>query len=338
MQSRSAIVAEINKIESKNNHDIVRRKYLEILADVTGHDVISYATDFTTINPIKAQFGGGMQIGLPDKDMFDEVTKNLSNPKLDIVLHSPGGSAEATESIVELLRSRFEYIRVIVPSAAKSAATMLAMAANELVIDEKSELGPTDPQMLIQRDNGLVVAPAQAILDQFAEAQKEINGDPNQLPGWVPILREYAPALLSQCRNHITLSEELVSEWLNRYMFADESPAQAIEKSERIASYLASHENFHSHNRRIGITKLIELGVKVLDTRTDAPLRSAISDFYTSTTLTFDGTGAFKILENSRAQEDTVIHQIHVEAVKVEESSQGTKAGKAQRRGRSKKR
>ena len=40
-----------------------------------------------------------------------EVSSDIRGPDIDLVLHSPGGSVEAAEAIVEYLRSRFEFIR-----------------------------------------------------------------------------------------------------------------------------------------------------------------------------------------------------------------------------------
>jgi hypothetical protein len=45
-------------------------------------------------------------------------------------------------------------------------------------MDERSELGPTDPQMVFTTQDGrTTIAPAQAIKDQFRTAQDEINAD-----------------------------------------------------------------------------------------------------------------------------------------------------------------
>jgi hypothetical protein len=211
--------------------------------------------------------------------------------------HSPGGSAEATESVVGLLRERFSHIRFIIPSVAKSAATMLAMSGEQLLMDDRSELGPTDPQMIFRQDGRVIVAPAQAIKDQFKAAQDEINNDPKKLPSWVPILGWYGPALLTQCDNHLTLAEELVSKWLKQYMFAGDPQAEI--KAEKIAGYLANHNEFRSHSRRIGMADLQGRGASVLDMRTEPKLHDAVRDLYTAITLTFSHTGAFRIVENS---------------------------------------
>jgi ClpP class serine protease len=79
-----------------------------------------------------------VQIGLGDIQGFMEAASNIEERELDLVLHSPGGSAEAAESIVNYLRKRFDNIRVYVPLAAMSAATMIALSANEIVMGQHS--------------------------------------------------------------------------------------------------------------------------------------------------------------------------------------------------------
>ncbi len=71
-----------------------------------------------------------------------------------LIVHSPGGSAEATEAIVNYVRSKFSNVRVFVPHAAMSAATMLACSGNSIVMGKHSFLGPIDPQFIVQSDVG----------------------------------------------------------------------------------------------------------------------------------------------------------------------------------------
>src|SRR5437870_9673496 len=104
---------------------------------------------------------------ITDEDMegfMEALTPLPASDGLDLVLHSPGGSAEATEALVSYLRSKFSDIRVIVPQAAMSAATMLACAANLVVMGKHSSLGPIDPQMFLNTPLGQKAVPAQAIL------------------------------------------------------------------------------------------------------------------------------------------------------------------------------
>lgn len=313
MSSWNSIANEIANLNRPDSFDIVRRQKMKAIVEITGRPLVVYASDFITSNPIKAQFAGNLMIiSLADKDGFDEVTRNLPRgTAIDILLHSPGGSAEATESIVGLLRDRFSHIRFIIPNVAKSAATMLAMSGEQLLMDERSELGPTDPQMILTTQDGrTIVAPAQAIKDQFKVAQDEINADPRKLPSWVPILGLYGPALLAECDNQLALTQELVSEWLERYMFAGNTDAK--QKAEKVAKHLANHNHFRSHARRVGMAELQGLDVNILDLRTVPELHEAIRDLYTAISLTFANTAAYKIVENSN--DEALIGQVQFTA------------------------
>jgi len=196
MTTWQKVAAEIDSIKTPDKCDIVRRNKLLALKSYTKRNTIIYATDFLGQ---KARLVDGVSIDLTDKEGFVEVTKNIQGDKLDVILHSPGGTAEAAESIVAILRAKFSNIRFIIPSIAKSAATMLAMSGDCLVMDERSELGPTDPQMVVNRDGQIVIAPAHAIKEQFQTASREIVKDSKKLTPWLPILRQYGPSLLSEC-------------------------------------------------------------------------------------------------------------------------------------------
>lgn len=289
---------EINAIKTPDKCDIVRRRKLKAIQEITQRNTMIYVTDFMSG---KARLvGNEVSIVLTDKEGFVEVTKNLSGTTLDIVLLSPGGTAEAAESIVEILRAKFTDIRFIIPSVAKSAATMLAMSGNMLLMDERSELGPTDPQMIVNRDGQVVIAPAHAIKEQFSLASKQITKDPKILTPWMPILRQYGPSLLSECDRSLSLSNKLVTKWLKKYMFAGTS--RAGNKAARIATYLNSKVQFQSHARRIGMEDLVTRGAKILDLRTQPALQNAIWELHLAIVQTFDLTTAYKIFENHNGE------------------------------------
>jgi hypothetical protein len=65
---------------------------------------------------------------------------------LDVVLRSPGGCVCCAYVVARELHRRFEHIGVFVPLATKSAATLVALAADELVLGDLGELGPLDAQ------------------------------------------------------------------------------------------------------------------------------------------------------------------------------------------------
>src|SRR5512136_502668 len=73
----------------------------------------------------------------------------LTDPKLpiDIILHTPGGLVLACEQIANALCKREGKVTVFVPHYAMSGGTLIALAADEIVMDENAVLGPVDPQI-----------------------------------------------------------------------------------------------------------------------------------------------------------------------------------------------
>ena len=66
---------------------------------------------------------------------------------IDLVVHSPGGLVLAAEQIARALHRHPAKVTVIVPHYAMSGGTMLALAADEILMDENAVLGPVDPQI-----------------------------------------------------------------------------------------------------------------------------------------------------------------------------------------------
>ena len=273
--------------------DVLRRKYLVQLQNYTHNNVILYATRWTPPLPgLPPEF---VLITEEDIQGLMEVIRGLSPGSLDLIIHSPGGSAEATEAMVSYIRSKFSHVRVFVPHAAMSAATMLACSANRIVMGKHSFLGPVDPQIVLNTPLGAMSIPAQAILDQFETAKQECQ-DPKNLAAWLPMLSQYGPALLVQCREALDLSKELVSEWLTKYMFAGDS--EAPRKVQKIANALADHKTFKTHGRHIGREQARSFGLTIDDLEVDQKLQDLVLSIYHATSHTFNGTGAVKIIEN----------------------------------------
>lgn len=66
---------------------------------------------------------------------------------IDIVLHTPGGLVLASEQIAHALMRHQAKVTVFVPHYAMSGGTMIALAADEIVMDCNAVLGPVDPQL-----------------------------------------------------------------------------------------------------------------------------------------------------------------------------------------------
>ncbi|VBB06567.1 peptidase s49 serine-peptidase prokaryotes [Lucifera butyrica] len=109
---------------------------------------------------------------------------------LDIVLHTPGGLVLASEQIAHALTRHKAKVTVFIPHYAMSGGTMIALAADEIVMDCNAVLGPVDPQ--------LGQYPAASILEVVK--QKKINRiDDNTL-----ILADMAQKAMKQVEEFLT--------------------------------------------------------------------------------------------------------------------------------------
>ena len=95
-------------------------------------------------------------LGIPvvryiDVDDSEEVLRaiRLTDPQvpIDLILHTPGGLVLAAEQIALALLKHPAKVTVFVPHYAMSGGTLIALAADEIVMDENAVLGPVDPQI-----------------------------------------------------------------------------------------------------------------------------------------------------------------------------------------------
>lgn len=318
MATWGELIPEINTAAAQHGaaaFDVVRRKYIVELSEYTGRNVILYATKWTQPGAVDP---GLVSITLEDVQGLMEVVNKLDGSAgLDLIIHSPGGSPDAAEAMVHYLRSKFKDIRVIVPQAAMSAATMLACASNRIVMGKHSSLGPIDPQFIVSNQDGATAHPAQAILDQFDLAKEECK-DTKLLGAWIPILPQYGPSLLVQCMNALALAEDLVSEWLRTWMLAPLGTAKAARKARRIALRLADHSKFKSHGRPIHRMAARSMGLKIEDLEKDQKFQDLVLTVFHVTMHTFGATAAVKIIENQLGRafvKSQILHHVQAPVV-----------------------
>lgn len=142
--------------EARNECPKIIRKYLkEKLADHPVYEKYNILILFDDSSLVK---------GDSDK-IYDAVTKFKVEKPILLILYSRGGSAASAYLIGKLCR---EYAKdefhVAVPRFAKSAATMICCAANNIHMGSLSELGPIDPQI-----NGLPALGLKNSVEHIAE-------------------------------------------------------------------------------------------------------------------------------------------------------------------------
>lgn len=293
MPTWGQILGEIRQQIQKGDQqafDTIRNKYLKELSDFTGRNTIIYATRWTSGD------APPNLVSITDEDIhgFMEAVAGLNGENLDLIIHSGGGSAEATDAIVSYLRQKYKNVRIIIPQAAMSAGTMLACSADVILMGKQSSIGPIDPQFILQTAVGVQAIPAHAILEQFKKAQEDCRDNPKNLNSWLPMLSQYGPALLVRCQDQIDFGKELVGNWLKAYMFKEEGP----ETPDKIADYLSNHANFKTHGKHINIKKAKEIGLKIELIEDNQDLQDKILSAFHATMHAFGSTNTAKIIAN----------------------------------------
>ncbi|MGB9927571.1 MAG: SDH family Clp fold serine proteinase [Methanosarcina sp.] len=94
-------------------------------------------------------------LGLPAYQFIDEedaeqilrwIRKYKDSP-LELILHTPGGQLHASIQIARALKNHPKNTRVIIPHYSMSGGTVIALAANEIIMDKDAVIGPIDPQI-----------------------------------------------------------------------------------------------------------------------------------------------------------------------------------------------
>src|SRR6185369_16034595 len=111
---------------------------------------------------------------------------------IDIVLHTPGGLALAAEQIAHAICRRTATVTVFVPHYAMSGGTLIALAADRIVMDPNAVLGSLDPQLGQHPAASIVRA-----VDRKVERKLEIDDE-------TLILADVARKAIVQLRDCVT--------------------------------------------------------------------------------------------------------------------------------------
>ena len=118
--------------------------------------------------------------------ILDFVNSLGKQPNIDLYILSPGGYAHPAYKIARLFQNYSkEKFSVLIPYYAKSAATILSLGADEIVMGPASELGPIDPQLFIPNSHSTSTLALKEALDYITKAIKK---DPKLAALYIPLL------------------------------------------------------------------------------------------------------------------------------------------------------
>lgn len=259
-------------------------------------------------NVINSNITQSISLDRSDDTPFLEMIRNVpvEQKDIDIILVTPGGSAETADFLVKQIRSRFDNVAFILPYMAMSAGTIFCMSGDELIMDESAFFGPIDPQ--VPSKNGRYV-PAQSINTLIADIQHrgQEKLKRGEQPDWtdIQILRNLDAKEIGNAINASKLSSDLVSNYLKNYKFkkwnvhSNGSPVTDSDRDKRaseIANQLCDHSLWLSHSSRITRDMALDICHLQVTHPEDIPgLARAIKRFWALVNMLLEQTMVTKI-------------------------------------------
>jgi hypothetical protein len=277
--------AIFQRIISSNDFQLRRKPLIQNLQKLLNAKVITYfASLYHPVPMIMNQ----------DIPLFEDLLR--STGKADegyLIINSPGGDGNVAEKMITMCRQRFtKSFKVIVPNFAKSAATMIALGSDEILMGYLAELGPIDPQLGNPFTGGLI--PARSFIDGLEMIRRNIKekGDPVQM--YLPMLSQIRPEIIAQCQSAIDGSREFAEKWLKECMLKDKP-----EHAKQVARWLSEGEKYKSHGKVIDYTEARDvLKLKIEKIPQDSELWNNIWELYCSSVLFLQQLGSAKLFES----------------------------------------
>ena len=215
-----------------------RQEILKELGNKLGAPVVAYIAN--TTHPISAM----MQ---PDVDAVMDFVKVASRNSKEVylILESSGGDGNVAEKLLHVFREVFtKSFSVIVPNLAKSAATMLSIGADKIIMGTNSELGPIDPQIAVTLPSGQSqYVPAKSITGTLTKIKEEIEKNEKLATMYYPVLQQIRPETIKFCEDAISFSTSFAKRWLKEGAMKGKSKID-IEKT---AGELTTGDRFNMH-------------------------------------------------------------------------------------------
>lgn len=237
-------------------------------------------------------------IMIQDIPLFEDLLRSVGDAEEGVLMiNSPGGDPNVAEKMLLMCRRRFpRSFKVIVPDYAKSAATMIALGSDEILMGYLSELGPIDPQF---RTSPLGPGiPARSLIDGLELIRDKVKkGDPIEL--YYPMLSKIRPELIARAQSAIDRSKEFARKWLKKYQLKH-NPRQA----RKVAKLLSEGKKYKSHGKVIDVNEcknVLKLNVREIDKNSE--LWAKVWELYCRSILFLQQNrpqGAAKLFENEK--------------------------------------
>ncbi|WP_101675136.1 SDH family Clp fold serine proteinase [Alloalcanivorax mobilis] len=277
-------------LKETNQGPEVRKPLLEKLQQMReGRAVVSFFISHQGTTPLSQA----------DADMIEEVLTNTDTSQgITLLLDAPGGDGLAAERIIQICKSYTgRDFETVVPSRAKSAATMVCLGSDRIIMSPTSELGPIDPQVPMDLGDGLGVrwVAAHHIIKSY-ESLMERAQQAGQIAPYLQQLSMYNPVLIDQLITVSKLAEDIAVNSIKNGMLQDKEG----DEIRRLIEPFTNVELTMSHGRGIYASRAKHCGLNIEELSVDADEWGTIWALYQRSHWTVNS-GVTKLLETVNA-------------------------------------
>lgn len=191
---------------------------------------------------------------------FEELVFD-ANPSQDLhmMLDTPGGDGEVAVRIARSAQARCKELAIIVPDQAKSAGTLLAMGAHNILMGPTSDLGPVDPQLYLGNPSQPLVA-AKDLVNAVEDALERTQSYPSSSAFLASLLSDVTYLKYQEAKASIERIHDLIEVALSSN--PDRSDCEVNNLAEKLKQLTVTDPKVHS--AMFGNKEAGEAGLPVL--------------------------------------------------------------------------
>jgi hypothetical protein len=195
------------------------------------------------------------------QDVVQEFIKHIflipkDKTEIDILIVSNGGDPLTACRIISLLRERFKKVNALIPYVAYSAATLLALGADRIIMHPFSNLGPIDPQLTYYKNNKIEDFSSEDLRYFFEYIKSDVGiTDQGFLQKCFELFsNEVGPIMIGASKRGSQLTLSMGEKLLSLHM-KDKNKAKAI--AEKL------NKSYYSHGYPVGKAEAKEIGLQI---------------------------------------------------------------------------
>lgn len=263
----SPIISGIQEQEFQGHG--TRKPLYQALEQSIGRPLLSFFTSFVHQTSINQE----------DVDAIESILQSMDLSKgLALLISSPGGDPIAAERIIDVCRrysSTGEYL-TIVPSRAKSAATMICMGSSLIKMGPASELGPIDPQLVMREDGVEKRYSVWSLVEGYEELFNQAQAATGRLEPFLQQLNHYDFREIQKYKQVIDLTDDIAVKALSAGMLTGKTD----DEIKACIKLFADPKETKSHSRAIKAQEARDCGLNIEEFDVGSELWKQVYELY----------------------------------------------------------